>query len=157
MPDDLLRFVSGPTPYSRWWLALAVLLLLLVIAWYVGIFVFTKPGRRIRDVPIVGVARHELLRRRYARAVRQVGERYRAGELAAAPAATAVSRELRAFLHRVTGAPAEYMHVDAIASSEIASAAPLLTVLVDAQFNVDSTCDVGVVSNSVEELIRTWS
>ena len=49
------------------------------------------------------------------------------------------------------------MQVDAIAASELASAAPILTELIDVQFNADSTLDVGVVSDSAEELIRTWS
>ena len=157
MPDDLLDFVSGPTPYSASWLWLAVLLVLVLIGWYAAVFVLTMPGRRIRELPVIGATRSELLKRRFARAVRAIGDRYRAGELPAAPAAAAVSRELRAFLHRATGARAEYMQVDAIAASELASAVPILTELIDVQFNADSTLDVGVVSNSAEELIRTWS
>ena len=90
-------------------------------------------------------------------AVRAIGERYRAGELAAAPAAAAVSRELRAFLRAATGASAEYMQVDAIAAGELASAAPVLTELIDAQFNADTVVDVGAVSDSAEELIHSWS
>ena len=80
-----------------------------------------------------------MIRYRFARAVRAIGDRYRAGELAAAPAGEAVSRELRRFLHQVTGVRAEYMQLDDIASSEIASAAPLLANLIDVQFNAAST------------------
>lgn len=156
MPVDLLRFVSGPTPYAWWWLGLAAVCLVAVIGWYVAVFVLTVPGRRIGDIPFIGVTRNELLKRRYVRAVRSAGERFRAGELSAAQAATAVSAELRAFLHRATGARAEYMHVDAIASGELAPAAPVLAELIDAQFNADSTRDVGALTDSAEELIRTW-
>ena len=157
MSDELLRFVIGPTPYSSRWLWLALFLLLTVICWYVAVFAFTMPARRIRGLPIIGATRSELLKRRSARAVRTVGERYRAGELAAAPAAAAVSRELRVFLHHATGVRAEYMQVNAIAASELSSAAPVLSELNDAQFNADSTSDVGAASDSAEELIRTWS
>ncbi|CAN5555621.1 hypothetical protein BH09ACT7_BH09ACT7_44860 [soil metagenome] len=157
MPDDLLRFVSGPTPYSSSWIWVAVLLLLALIGWYAGIFVLTMPGRRMRNLPVISATRSELLKRRCARAVRAIGDRHRAGDLAAAPAAEAVSRELRAFLHQATGTRAEYMQVDAIAASGLASAAPVLTDLIDAQFNADSTVDVGSVSDSAEELIRTWT
>ncbi len=157
MPDDLLRFVIGPTPYSWWWLWLAVLLLVVLIAWYVGVFAFTMPEQRIRDLPVLGNARTELRRRRSARAVRGVGDRYRAGELDAAQAAREVSHELRSFLQHVTGVRAEYMHLEAIAASELSSATPVLSELVDAQFNVHSTADVGAASDSAEELIRTWS
>jgi hypothetical protein len=155
--DELLRFVIGPTPYSSRWLWLAVLLLLVVIVWYAAVFVFTMPGRRIRDLPVIGATRSELLKRRSARAVRGVGVRYRAGELAAAPAAAAISRELRSFLHQVTGVRAEYMQLQAIAAGELSFAAPVLSELADAQFNADSRSDVGAASDSAEELIRTWS
>jgi hypothetical protein len=155
--DELIGFISGPTPYSSWWLWLAVLLLLVLIGSYAAVLVFTMPGQRIRDLPVIGAARSELVKRRSTRAVRAIGERYRAGELAAAPAAAAVSAELRAFLHAATGARAEYMQLDAIAAGELASAAPVLTKLVDVQFNADSTIDVGDVSQSAEELIQTWN
>lgn len=157
MSDELVRFVIGPTPYSSWWLWLAVLLFLVLIGWYTAVLVFTMPGRRIRGLPVIGAARSELVKRRSARAVRAVGERYRAGELAAAPAAAAVSRELRAFLHAATGARAEYMQIDAIAAGELGSAAPVLAELIDAQFNADTVVDVGAASDSAEELIHSWS
>lgn len=157
MSDELVRFVLGPTPYSSWWLWLAVLLSLTLIGWYAGVFVFTMPGRRLRSLPIIGTARSELVKRRSAHAVRAIGERYRAGELASAPAAAAVSRELRAFLHAATGVRAEYMQVHAIAIGELAVAAPVLADLIDAQFNADSSVDVAFVSDSAEELIRTWN
>jgi hypothetical protein len=155
--DELVQFVIGPTPYSSWWLWLAALLLIALIGWYAAVFVSTMPGRQIRGLPVIGAARSELAKRRSARAVRAIGERYRAGELAAAPAAAAVSRELRAFLRTATGARAEYMQVEAIAAGELAPAAPVLKQLIDAQFNADSRVDVGSVSDSAEELIHTWS
>ena len=157
MSGELVGFVIGPTPYSSWWVWLAALMLVVLIGWYAAVFVFTMPGRRIRGLPVIGAARSELIKRRSARAVRAIGERYRAGELAAAPAAAAVSREVRAFLHAATGVRAEYMQVDDIADGELASAAPVLAELIDAQFNADTIVDVGAASDSAEELIHSWS
>jgi hypothetical protein len=157
VPDDLLRFVSGPTPYPSWWLWVAVFLLLVLIGWYAAVFLLTTPSRQIRSLPVIGATRSQLLKRRFVRAVHAIGDRHRAGELAAAPAAEAVSRELRAFLHQATGARAEYMQVDDIAAGRLSLAAPVLTDLIDAQFNADSTVDVGSVSDSAEELIRRWT
>jgi hypothetical protein len=156
VPDDLLRHVIGPTPYSSWWLWLAIGLSLLLIAWYVGVFVFTMPRRRLRTMPLVGATRDRMIRYRAARNVRTIGDRYRAGELAAAPAGEAVSRELRRFLHQVSGVRAEYMQIEDVEASEIASAAPLLANLVDVRFNTASPLDVGQVSRDAEELIRSW-
>lgn len=155
--DDLLQFVIGPTPYSSGWLWLAIALSALLIVWYAGVFVLTLPRKQFDRLPVVGAARSELLRRRFAREVRAAAARYRAGELGTANAAAVVSSALRGFLHQITGARAEYMHVDAIANSELAPAAPVLAELVDAQFNAGSTVDVAAVSEDAEELIRTWS
>jgi hypothetical protein len=157
VPDDLLRHVIGPTPYSSWWLWIALLLTLALIGWYVAVFVGTRPGRQPGDLPVIGATRDALIKWRFARAVHAIGVRHRAGELAAAPAAMAVSHELRVFLRRVTGVRAEYMQVDSIAQSEIGSAAAVLADLTDAQFNAASTVDVGSASDTVEELIRSWS
>jgi hypothetical protein len=157
VPDDLLRFVGGPTPYSSWWLWLAVALSIVLAGWYACVFLFTVPGRRLRDVPLVGAARERRIRSRSARAVREVGDRYRSGDLDAAQAGAAVSRELRRFLHRVTGAPAEYMQLTEVTRSEIAPAAPLLADLIDVRFNAASGLDMGRISVEAEELIRSWT
>ena len=44
MPDELLRHLIGPTPYSTWRLWAAVLLMLLVVVWYAFVFVATPPS-----------------------------------------------------------------------------------------------------------------
>jgi len=155
--DELIRFVSGPTPYSSWWLWLAVALSVLLIGWYTAVFVFTMPGRSVSELPIIGAARSELAKRRSIKSVRAIGERHRRGELAAEPAAAAISREVRAYLQAATGTRAEYMQLNAIAAGALAPAAPVLTDLTDAQFNADSVVDVGAAAVSAEELIHTWS
>lgn len=157
MPDDLLQHVIGPMPYSPVWLWTAVGLTLLLGGWYVSVFVLTSRRRPVRELPILGAARAELLRRRSARAVRNIGNRYRAGDLTAARAGAAVSGELRAFLHAATGVQAQYMQVDAIADSAAAPAAPILAELTDIQFNHRSTLDAGTASATAEELIRGWT
>lgn len=157
MPDDLLRHVIGPAPYSSVWLWTAIGLTLLLCAWYVGVFVLTSGRRPVRELPVLGAARAELLRRRSARAVRNIGNRYRTGDLTAAGAGAALSAELRGFLHAATGVQAQYMQVDAIADSAAAPAAPILADLTDIQFNHRSTLDAGTASTTAEELIRGWT
>jgi hypothetical protein len=98
-----------------------------------------------------------MVRRRFARTVHQIGERYRSGDLAAAPAGAAISSALRGFLEQATGVRAQYMQVDEIAAGELARAAPLLEQLIDAQFNAASQVDVGAVCESTEGLIRSWT
>lgn len=157
MPDDLLDHVIGPTPYSPMWLWIAIGLIVLLCAWYTGVFVLTSRRRPVRELPVLGAARAEVLRRRSARAVRAIGNRYRAGDLSAAGAGAALSGELRRFLHATTGVQAQYMQVDAIADSAAAPAAPILAELTDIQFNHRSTLDAGTASATTEELIRGWT
>jgi hypothetical protein len=157
VPEDLLRYVAGPTPYSPWWLWLGLLLLVLVIVWCAGVLVWTLPSHRLRRIPVVRSLHAALLRRRFTRTIRAVDKRYHAGELSAAQASSQMSRTLRSFLHQATGTRAQYMHVDDIAASPLASAAPLILKLNDAQFNTASQVDVGQVGSAAEEMIRTWT
>jgi hypothetical protein len=157
VPNDLLRYVIGPQPYSSWWLWLAVALTVALVGWYAVVFLVTRAGREAHGVPLLGAARDR--RRRYlaARAVRRIGDRYRAGELAAAPAGTAASRELRRFLHHATGVPAEYLQLTDLATSEIAPAAGVLEKFIDVQFNAGTKVDVGEVIDDAEKLILSWT
>ncbi len=156
MPDDLLRFVFGPSPYSPWWLWLGLALLVAVISWYVGVFIWTLPADRLRSIPWLRIAHSKLLRRKFTRAIRAIDQQYRAGTLSAAQASHQLSGTLRSFLHQATGTPAQYMHVEAIRSSEVARAAPLFAALNDAQFNTTSKVEVSEVGSTAEELIRSW-
>jgi hypothetical protein len=157
VPDDLLRYVSGPMPYSPWWLWLGLLLLVIVTVWCAGVFVWTLPSHRLRRIPVVRTLHATLLRRRFTRTIRSVDRQYRAGELSAAQACARMSRTLRSFLHQATGTRAQYMHVTNITASPLAKAAPLFAELNDAQFNTTSHVNVSHVGSAAEELIRTWT
>ncbi len=157
MPDDLLRFVSGPTPYSPWWLWLGLALVLFVLAWYATIFVWTMSSEQLRRIPVIRTLHSEVLRRRFIRSIRGIHARHRAGELSGAEAGTQISQTLRSFLYQVTGKPAQYMHVEAIVASDLATAGALFSELDDARFNSGSTVNVSDVGEAAEELIRSWS
>lgn len=157
MPDDLLRFVSGPPSYSLVWLWLGLALLLLVIAWYTLVLVATLPSHRLRRLPGIQATHARLLRYRFAKSVRTITDRHRAGDLSAEQASAALSCTLRSFLHQATGERAQYMQLRAVAASDLAPAAPVLEALGEAQFDRNATADVGSLGDQTEELIRTWS
>jgi hypothetical protein len=157
VPDDLLRFVSGPTPYSPWWLWLGLALIFIVIAWYATVFVWTMSSARLRRIPVIRSVHAEVLRRRFIRYIRRIDVCHRAGELSKAEAGMQISRALRSFLHQATGTPAQYMHVEAIFGSDLAAAGPLLSKLNDVQFNTGSPAKISDVGEAAEELIRAWS
>ena len=157
MPDDLLRHVIGPQAYSSWWLWLGLLLIVSVMGWYAGIFVWTLPSHRLRRIPVVRRLHARLIRNRFARRVRSIADEHGAGQMSAPVACAAISRTVRSFLHQSTGARAQYLHVEAMADAELAAATPLLTRLGDAQFNAQTTVDVADVSARTQELIRSWT
>jgi aminoglycoside/choline kinase family phosphotransferase len=157
VPDDLLRYVFGPQPYSSWWLWWAVLLVLALIVWYTGVFVWTLPSHRLRRIPVVRRAHARLIRDRFARCVQRIADEHDAGRISEPAACAAISRTLRSFLHQATGARAQYLHVGAMAEANLAAAAPLLSQLGDAQFNAEAQVDVADMSARAQELIRSWT
>lgn len=154
MPDDLLRFVVGPTPISGWWLALPVAVAVLLLGWYVAVFAMTAtpdhPGALQR-------ARDALGRRRALRAVRGIRADLKAGTVEPPVAAAALNRTLREFLQRATGARIEYMPVATMAGGELAVPAALFSRLDDARFNTESAEDVAAAAAQAEELIASWT
>lgn len=157
MPDELLRHVFGPQHYSSWWLWLAVLLIVGVMGWYAGVFLWTLPSQRLRRIPIVRHLHARLIRNRFARRVQRVTDEHDAGRVSAPATCAAIGRTVRSFLHQATGVRAQYLQVGAIAEGRLAAAAPLLDRLGDAQFNAATRVDVADVSSRAQELIRSWT
>jgi hypothetical protein len=160
VPDDLLRYVFGPQPYSSWWLWWGAVAILVVTCWYAGIFLWTLPSHQLRRIPVARRIHARLIRSRFAHRVRRITDEHLAGGTSAPAASAAISRTLRSFLHQATGARAQYLHVDALndeAGGRLAAATPLLTQLGDAQFNADASVDIAEVGARAQELIRSWT
>jgi len=155
--DDLLRFIGAPLPASPWWLALAIVLVVLVVTWWVGVIVWTMPPQRLRTVPLLGDLHATLIRRRFTRSIRQTSHLYVQQALSPGQASATYGRTVRAFLFLRTGIRAQYLHLGELAGGDLAAAVPLLAKLHDAQFNTDARTDVAALGRSAEELIRTWT
>lgn len=155
MPGELLRYLGAPTGFSWWWWLVAGLSAAIVAGWYVGVVVWTLPPARLRRIPVLAGLHSRLLRRRCAGAIATTAGQHRTGQLSQQQAAAAMSRTLRSFLHLATGARAQYMHIEAI-TTELATAAPVLVALGDAQF-ADRPADIGQLAHNVTEVIQTWT
>ncbi|OBK15691.1 hypothetical protein [Mycobacterium asiaticum] len=155
--EDLLRFIGGPLPFSGWWAVLGIVLILAVMSWYAAVFVWTLPPSRLRGMPVVKDIHARVNRRRFARAIRKINSQYRDGALTPVQASTRISRTLRSFLYVATGIRAQYLHVEQLADSRLASAAPLLSGLNDARFNPEAEADVVGLGRAAEELIVSWN
>lgn len=158
MPVDLLQYLDGPQGFSVWWLVLGVVLVMAVILWCAGVFVWTMPAAALAKIPVIGPAHAQLVRRRFVRSLQAAAERYRSGEWTDKQAASAMKRTLRSFLALQTGRRVQFMHIEELsAASELAPAAPLLTALDDVQFSGASAVDLSGVGREAEELVRSWS
>lgn len=157
MPDDLLRFVDGPSASPLWWLWVGLGLLATVVCWGALVVIATLPSDRLRHLPGARTAHAQLLRRRYARTVATWTRRHRDGEVPADRAAAAISGAVRGFLQQATGERARYMHLSELESGRLSAAAPVLAALGDAQFSAEPTVDVGELGEQAEELIRSWA
>ena len=69
MPHDYLKWVVAPLPYSVLWLVLGVIMILLVVGWCVGIFVWTMPVEKLRSIPVVRDIAAWVLRRKFSAAI----------------------------------------------------------------------------------------
>jgi hypothetical protein len=157
MPTDLLRYVSGPTPYAVLWAVLAGIGILTVIAWYAGVYTWTLPPATLRNLRGISLLHRRLLARRFCRTIAATTNHYRAGAITAAQACAGYSRTLRSFLHLATGQRAQYMHATDLAAGSLAPAAPLIAALNDARFTPAARADVERLGASVEEMIRSWT
>lgn len=157
MPGELLRYLGPPTGFSWWWWLVAGLSAATAAGWYVGVVVWTLPPARLRRIPVIAGLHSRLLRRRCVGAIAATAGLHRTGQLSQQQAAAAMSRTLRSFLHLATGARAQYMHIEAItASTELATAAPVLAALSDAQF-AGRPADIAQLAHNVTGVIQTWT
>lgn len=158
MSDDLLQYLEGPMRLSVWWLIAGLALIVGVILWCIGVFVWTLPSARLSRLPLIGSVHAQLVRHRFAHAIRNACERHRSGALSGAEAAASMKRTLRSFLSLQTGSPVQYMHIDDItAATDLAPAAPMFAALDDVQFNTSSRVDLNDIGRDAEELITSWS
>jgi hypothetical protein len=155
--SEYLKWIVAPLPYSVFWAVLGVLLMLLVIAWFVGVLVWTLPVERLRTIPVIRDISARVLQRKFSAAVGRVDEHYLAGELNSRQAYAEMSRILRNFVFYRTGVRAQYMALDEVAHSTAAAAAPVVSALYARQFELADNPDVAAAAHQVRSAIQSWS
>ena len=78
---DLVDFLFAPMAYSVWWVIGAVLIVLLIAAWVVGVFVWTLPIEVLRRIPVIRNVAFRVLRFKFARSLVKVADRHHQGRL----------------------------------------------------------------------------
>lgn len=157
MPNDYLRWIVAPLPYSVLWLVLGVILVLLVIGWCTGIFVWTLPVEKLRTIPAIRDISAWVLRRKFSAAIDKVRADHDAGKLDSRQAHGAMSRVLRTFIYLRTGVRAPYMSLGEVADSGAAGAAPVVAQLYSGQFETADDVNVAATAAAVRGVIQSWS
>lgn len=158
MPTDLLRYLSGPTPYSwLWWLLIATLILA-VTGWYAGVAVWSLPPQTLRSHKLLGPLHRRLVADRFTKAVRTTTAAHHAGALTTRQALDAYTGTLRNFLKVATGQPSHVMQIPQLAAGPLAAAAPVVAAIDDSRFGGPhpAQIDINQMGSAVEEVIRTW-
>ncbi|MCH9761750.1 MAG: hypothetical protein K0U75_14030 [Actinomycetia bacterium] len=156
MSIDLLSYVGAPSGYSLWWLVLAVLIIVVIAGFYVGVAVWTLPPERLRNHRFFGGWHRKLMARKFSATIDTITAQYRDGAISAAQACERYNRTLRSFLRLATGAPAAYMHVEEF-KGPLEPAAELITALNEGRFSPTADVAVDEYGRAVREVVCTWS
>ncbi|GAA4396292.1 hypothetical protein [Tsukamurella soli] len=159
MPGDLLRYLGGPQPYAVWWLLLAAVLVLVVLAWFAAVVVWTLPVERLRRSRVLGPLHHRLMARRFTRRARRIVADHGAGRIPAGAACSALRRTLRSFLRLTTGRRVDALPTGEFATVGLSAAVPVLRALDEAQFAHPQPQELAVASlgGEVERVIASWT
>lgn len=157
MPNDYLRWIVAPLPYSVLWLVFGIILVMLVIGWCVGVFVWTLPVEKLRTIPVIRDITARVLRRKFSAAIDDVRKEHDAGALNSRQAHGAMSRVLRTFIYMRTGVRAPYMSLGEVAHSGAAGAAPVVAQLYSGQFEIGDDTNVAATAAAVRGVIQSWN
>ena len=158
MPNDVLRYLAGPTGFPWWWWVPVALLVLAVAGGYAAVFVWTLPPATLRANRFLASMHRRVVVEKFSRSVRATTTAYQGGALSARAACDRYARTLRSFLFVTTGQRAQYMQLPELAAGELAPAAPLAAGLDELRFGGGAeAADVAAVGQAVEEVIRSWT
>ncbi|MGL6233713.1 MAG: hypothetical protein ACRC20_00050 [Segniliparus sp.] len=149
-------YVATPLGYSHWWLALAVLLVVLVVLWCVGAVLWTLPVSLLRKIPVLRDITRAVLRKRFAAAVDRVEKSLLTGELAPREAHHRLARTLRVYLHFQTGQRTHVMGLSDIEAGELKPAARAFELVSHGQFGFAENVDVAHTARVVKEVVTSW-
>ena len=160
MPDqaDFVDFLFHPMAYSVWWVIGAVLVVLLVVAWVVGVYVWTLPVERLRGIPVIRAVTFRVLRFKFTRALSKVDQRHRAGQLTTREAFHEVSRIFRRFIAFRTGYLAREMTATDVAYSPLdRSAVNVLSLTYPGQFDDVDPRTLPAVVDAARTAVARWT
>jgi hypothetical protein len=159
VPDQTsyVDFVFAPMAYSVWWVTGAVFVVLLVVAWVIGVLVWTLPVEVLRGIPVIRTVTFKVLQWKFARSLTKVQQRHQAGQLDTREAFHEISRIFRLFINFRTGYAAREMTFTDIANSPLTSALDVLKWTYPGQFDAADPRTVSAAVEAARTAVVTWA
>lgn len=153
-----LDFLFPPTPYPVWWVVGAVLVLLVVVGWIVGVLLWTLPVEVLRDIPVLRSVTYRVLGFKFSRALAGVAQRHHAGQLETREAFHEISRIFRAYVTFRTGYSAREMTATDIANSPLGDRAlDVLRMTYPGQFEAADPRGVDLAVDAARRAVAAWT
>jgi hypothetical protein len=153
---DFADFLFPPMAYSAWWVIGAVLVVLLIAAWVIGVFVWTLPVEVLRGLPVIRTLTFKVLRFKFSRSLAKIGQRHHEGELDTREAFHEISRVFRLFVAFRTGYTAREMTFSDIANSPLTPALDVLKLTYPGQFDVADPRAVPAAVEAARTVVARW-
>jgi hypothetical protein len=160
VPDQatVLDFLFAPMAYSVWWVIGAVLVVLLVVGWVIGVLVWTLPVEVLRGIPVIRNLTYRVLKFKFQRSLAKVAEEHRLGHLETREAYHEISRIFRLFITFRTGFKAREMTVTDMANSPLAGpAVNVLSMTYPGQFDEADPRSVAPAVAAARTAVASWA
>lgn len=146
---------TGPVGYSPMWVVLAVVLVVLVIAYYVAVAHWARLGFEL-DAEASGL---EEARAEHLRQIDSIEAALRAGRLSLRTAFQELSLTVRSFVDDVTEVPARFMALEDLRDSADPKVAEAIARMYPPEFGPDDTPRQEFLDSLVQarELVATWT
>lgn len=146
---------TGPVGYSPVWVVLAVVLVLLVMAYYVGVAHWARRGW----VPDVEASALEEARADHLRQIDSIEASLRAGRISLRAAFQELSLTVRSFVDDVTEVPARFMALEDLRHSADPRVAEAIARMYPPEFGPDDTPPKEFLASlgQARELVTTWT
>jgi hypothetical protein len=146
---------SGPVGYSPIWMALAVLFVGLVLAYYVAVARWAAAGH----VPDETGSALEASRAEHLRQIDAIESAVRSGRLPLRTGFQELSLTVRSFVDEVTEVPARYLALEDLRRSADPKVVDAIALMYPPEFGPDDTAPKELLTSlgQARELVRSWT
>lgn len=148
----------APQAYSWWWSAIGVLLLVLIAAWFIGVWLFTRP-RAPRAEPVAPPTVPtpiEPLREQYLRRIDHLNEAWVRGTISDRAAGQQLSGLVREYVDAVSGSATETMTLSDLRLQRFDGLGHVVAGLYPIAFPEHSDGDIPAGFVAARQVVSTW-